>query len=171
MTIDLRRIKDLLSKVETKRRKSADLAQKEEQEKQKQQESDLERKCMEKHLEVERIIEGLQAEIERATEYGNRSKKLLWLNPNELLFEPKRYGGIFESEMVSVWLVPGGKAKHSILRGYKPNCLPDYAKKLFNYCRQNSLTTLLSEASDYSTISTPDRERWKWKRFLIEIYW
>jgi hypothetical protein len=171
MSIDLNKIRSLISKVDEARQQAADDLKREEEDRNKTKEKALRDEGKKKHVDVEEKIKHLQNEIERATLAGNRSLCLLWLDPKELRFAPRPIGGLFRSEMVNVYLGRNSTKPSSILRGYKPNCLPDYARKLFDYCKNSGLITLLKKDKDYSGIVEAENERWKKASYAIQIYW
>lgn len=136
----------------------------------KNQIAEMERERLQKnHENVKKIIAGLQESVEKITKGGHTFTTLLSLSADELISEPKEYK-LFNS--IRVRLTPVDSI-NKFMRGYKPGCLPAYARELFDYCVANGFTTSLSSIrSDYvSNFNSANTPEWKQMNYKIEIYW
>ena len=168
MNLDMNRIKRLLADQEAKRCQIAEIAKAQQNRAVELALLQEEQTKANKELQVNKIISELQYRIEFGIEHNQFHRRLLSLRSEELLHKPRRAGGLFTSDLIKVRDRFGSR---KISRGFKPDCLPDYARQLFDYCTAQGLTTLLREDSDYSLIGTPNEDRWKWASYVIEIYW
>ena len=161
MSIDIKRIAELVDEVsaETAAR-SARI-----QEEQRRKMADLETRHRQQRIdEVAKTISSLQETIERRTRERLRFADLLSISSSELLFEPREY---FFSHSVKV---PMSRTPFS--RGFKPDCLPDYAKRLFDYCEENGLITTFGHDEDhYGGFNSHNIPQWKQWTYKITIYW
>ena len=166
MGLDLSRIKNLVSKA-TEEAAKIELEARQKHEAQRQLDEDRkEQRRLGNHREVDEIIEALQSKIERATEKGYRSLRFLSIRGEELLSEPKN---LLFRDFVHVYFGQHATRKTSISSGYRPQCLPDYARKLFNYCKKSGLTTVIQTSHVIGGIG--DTPWWRMSYFEIVVYW